>query len=55
MCEYSFFTNEAVSLEKRINLTENPLHTNEENIDIQYDISKCAEWIMSNHFQKVNK
>lgn len=49
----SFFTNEAVSLEKRIHLSEIPVQTNPENINSTYEIDKCAKWIQSKNFQKV--
>lgn len=53
MSATSFFTNEAVSLEKRIHLPETPVKTKPENIDSKYDIDKCAKWIQSNNYQKV--
>lgn len=49
----SFFTNEAVSLEKRINLEEQPVKTKLENIDSKYEIQRCVKWIQSNNFLKV--
>lgn len=54
MSTLSFFTNEAVSLEKRINLTEYPTQTKLENIDSEYEIYRCAEWIKTNNFHKVS-
>lgn len=53
MSTFSFFANETVSLEKRINLTAEPLQTSSADLDCQYEINKCAEWITSNMFQKV--
>lgn len=49
----SFFTNEAVSLERQIYLTKNLLQSKLENIDSQYEIYRCGDWIKSNNFQKV--
>lgn len=48
----TFFTNEAVSLEKQINPTE---VTGKADLDIyaQYEINQCAEWIKSNNLRKV--
>lgn len=53
MSTVSFFTNEAVSLEKKVDLTENIWRTKLENIDSEYEIDKCVKWIQSNNFQKV--
>lgn len=53
MCSNSFFTNEAVSLEKQIDFKENPVQSKLENIDSKYEIDKCAKWIQFNNFQKV--
>lgn len=50
---FSFFTNEAVSLEKRVNIKAQPLQTKLENLDSQYEIDRCGKWIESNKFQRV--
>lgn len=54
MSATTFFTNEAVSLEKQIHLPETLVQTKPENIDSQYELDKCSKWIQSNNFQKVS-
>lgn len=54
MPNLSFATKEEVSLEKKVELLENIVETNLEDFDDVYEITKCAKWIESNSFQRVN-
>lgn len=49
----NFATNEVVSLEKDILLTENLCETNSNKIADIYEINKCVQWIQLNNFKTV--
>ncbi|KAJ8950767.1 hypothetical protein NQ318_011260 [Aromia moschata] len=52
MPQFSYFTNEAVSLEKQVDLSTQPIETKLEDIEDIYEVNKCANWIKSNNFQR---
>ncbi|CAG9854447.1 unnamed protein product [Phyllotreta striolata] len=53
MTKLTFSSNEAVSLEKQVDLLCTPIETKPEDLEAVYEISRCAEWIRSNNFKKV--
>ncbi|CAH1155502.1 unnamed protein product [Phaedon cochleariae] len=53
MTKLTFSTNEVVSLERKIDSTDDIIPTEIEDLEYVYEISRCAEWIRSNQFQKV--
>ncbi|KAF7271016.1 hypothetical protein GWI33_016049 [Rhynchophorus ferrugineus] len=48
-----FFTDDSVTLEKQIDLTDKFIQTHEGDLNKIYDIDKCCQWIQSNKFKKV--
>ncbi|KAJ8921166.1 hypothetical protein NQ315_013638 [Exocentrus adspersus] len=53
MSQSQFYAHENVSLDKSIDSTLKPVQTKADDLNYVYEISKCAEWIKSNNFQKV--
>lgn len=48
-----FSTNEAVSLEKRIEFSSEISKTKAEDVSNVYEVEKCAKWILENDYKKV--
>lgn len=48
-----FSTNEAVSLEKHVELNPNLTKTKPEHIEYVYEVDRCVKWILENDFKKV--
>ncbi|GLV36925.1 Diphthamide biosynthesis 2 [Carabus blaptoides fortunei] len=48
-----FSTNEAVSLEKRIEFSSEISKTKAEDVNNVYEVDKCAKWILENDYKKV--
>lgn len=53
MPQDNFSTPEYVSLEKVINLNAPLTAAKPEDLENLYELQRCAEWIISNKFQKV--